>query len=143
MALAVPPAVTADEVTLALSFERDKRRPTRVDNEAKACLDDIALKLQSSSDAKLAIVGNVSSTEKHADKFAAERAVNAKDYLVTDKGIDVSRITVYTGSTDAKTATTTLIPAGASFDSTGDTPVDEAALKAKPVHHHHKKAVSK
>ncbi|HWZ50865.1 MAG TPA: OmpA family protein [Granulicella sp.] len=138
-----PPPAPTTSTLCSLSFERDKRRPTRVDNEAKACLDDIALKLQSSSDAKLAIVGNVSSTEKRADKFAAERAVNAKDYLVTDKGIDASRLTVYTGSTDAKTATTTLIPAGASFDSTGDTPVDEAALKAKPVQHRHKKAVSK
>ncbi len=53
----------------SLSFERDARRPVRVDNEAKACLDDIALKLQSSSDAKLAIVGNEASTEKHADKI--------------------------------------------------------------------------
>jgi hypothetical protein len=134
-----PPPAPTTSALCSLSFERDARRPVRVDNEAKACLDDISLKLQSSSDAKLAIVGNVASTEKHADKNAAERAYNAKQYLVTDKGIDPSRITIYTGSTDAKTATTTLIPAGANFDSTGDTPVDEAALMAKPVAHHHKK----
>jgi hypothetical protein len=135
-----PPPAPTTSALCSISFERDARRPVRVDNEAKACLDDIALKLQSSSDAKVAIVGNKGGMEKHADKFAGERAVNAKDYLVTDKGIDASRVTVYTGSTDAKNATTTLIPAGANFDSTGDTPVDEAALKAKPVvHHHHKK----
>jgi hypothetical protein len=140
-----PPAPTAAALC-SLSFERDARRPTRVDNEAKACLDDIALKLQSSSDAKLAIVGNADSKEqrRHMSKDAAERADNAKKYLVTDKGIDASRITIYTGSTDAKTATTTLIPAGANFDSTGDTPVDESELNAKPVHHHHhKKAATK
>jgi outer membrane protein OmpA-like peptidoglycan-associated protein len=136
-----PPPAPTTSALCSLSFERDARRPTRVDNEAKACLDDIALKLQSSSDAKLAIVGNADSKEQrhHMGKDAAERADNAKKYLVTDKGIDPSRITIYTGSTDAKTATTTLIPAGANFDSTGDTPVDEAALNAKPVHHHHKK----
>jgi len=37
-----------------VSFERDATRPTRVDNEAKACLDDITLALQRSSDARLA-----------------------------------------------------------------------------------------
>jgi len=134
-----PPPAPTTSALCSLNFERDTRRPVRVDNEAKACLDDISLKLQSASDAKLAIVGNKASTEKRADKYPAERAYNAKQYLVTDKGIDPSRITVYTGSTDAKTATTTLIPAGATFDSTGDTPVDEAALTAKPVVHHHKK----
>jgi outer membrane protein OmpA-like peptidoglycan-associated protein len=127
---AAPPAPTTSALC-SLSFDRDKKRPTRVDNEAKACLDDIALSLQRSSDAKLAIVGNKASTEtkKIDEKFAAERAVNAKDYLVTEKGIDASRITVYTGSADAKTDTTTLIPAGATFSTTGTTPVDESIFK--------------
>jgi hypothetical protein len=31
------------------------------------------------------------------DLFAAQRAVNAKDYLVTEQGIDASRISVATG----------------------------------------------
>ena len=115
-----------------------------MDNEAKACLDEIALNLQRSTDAKLAIVGNVASTEKKATKFAAERAVNEKAYLTTEKGIDGSRIMVYTGTTDAKTDTNTLIPAGANFDSAGATPVDENIFKAigrktKAIVHHKKK----
>jgi outer membrane protein OmpA-like peptidoglycan-associated protein len=145
-----PPAPPAPTTTAlcSINFDRDKKRPTRVDNEAKACLDDISLNLQRTTDAKLAIVGNKSGTEtgKKDDKFAAERAVNAKEYLVTEKGIDASRITVYTGSTDAKTDTTTLIPAGATFDTTGTTPVDESIFKAIPrkmkemVHHKKKKS---
>jgi outer membrane protein OmpA-like peptidoglycan-associated protein len=134
-----PPPAPSTSALCSLSFDRDARRPARVDNEAKACLDDIALNLQRSSDAKLAIVGNKSEKEKHADKLAAERTVNAKDYLVKEKGIDASRVMVYTGSTDAKTDTTTLIPAGATYDSAGATPVDENALMAKPVHHIKKK----
>ena len=134
-----PPAPTTSALCTA-SFERDKRRPARVDNEAKACLDDVALKLQSASDAKLAVVGNSTSDEKAPPKKgkkktvdpAAERAVNVKDYLVTEKGIDPSRISVYTGSDDAKTVTTTLIPAGATLSTTGLTPVDESAVKAVP-----------
>ena len=117
----------------------NKRRPARVDNEGKACLDDISLNLQRASDAKLAVVGNAASTEKKGSTLAAERAVNTKDYLVTEKGIDASRISVYTGTTDGKTVTTTLIPAGATLDSTGITPVDESAVKTKPVVRHHKK----
>jgi opacity protein-like surface antigen len=108
----------------SIHFERDARRPSRVDNEAKACLDQIALTLQQSSDAKLAVIGNVSSTEKGGSKLASQRAVNTKAYLVSEKGIDSSRIAVYTGLQDGKTASTILIPAGASFDSAGDTPVN-------------------
>jgi outer membrane protein OmpA-like peptidoglycan-associated protein len=94
-----------------------------VDNEGKACLDGIALNLQQSSDAKLAIVGNAGSQEKGGIKLATERAVNTRTYLVSEKGIDSARIAVYTGSQDGKIVSTTLIPAGATFDSTGDTPV--------------------
>ncbi len=128
----------------SVSFDRDSKRPTRVDNEAKACLDDVALNLQRTPDAKLALVGNAASTEKKPLVEAAERAVNTKAYLVTDKGIDGSRISVYTGSQDAKTVATTLIPAGATLDSTGITSVDESAVAAtsrtaKPGKKHHKK----
>ncbi len=88
----------------------------RVDNEAKACLDQVALDLKQQADAKAVIVGEQTTAEaaktakeqkralhnKHAkvDQFAAQRAVNAKDYLVTEQGIDASRISVATGTTD-------------------------------------------
>ena len=137
---APPPAPTTSNLC-SINFDRDKRRPTRVDNEAKACLDDISLNLQRSSDAKLAVVGNAASGERMGNKLAAERAVNTKDYLVKEKGIDASRVAVYTGTQDGKTVTTTLIPAGATLDSTGITAVDESAVKVHPrtaVRHHKK-----
>lgn len=115
-----------------LHFERDIHRPSRVDNEGKACLDQAALNLQQTADAKLAIVGNASSQEKGGKKLAAERAVNTKAYLVSEKGIDSSRIAVYTGSLNGKTVSATQIPAGATFDTTGDTPVEESAVKVHP-----------
>jgi len=107
----------------SINFDRDVRRPARVDNEGKACLDQVALSLQRSPDAKLAMVGDASGKEKKGSKLAAERATNAKAYLVGEKGIDPSRITVYTGTEDAKGVTDTLIPTGATMDTTGDTPV--------------------
>lgn len=117
----VKPAVSE---MCSISFERDARRPTRVDNEGKACLDQVALNLQSNSDEKLALVGNAASSEKGGNKLATQRAVNTKAYLVGEKGIDPTRITVYTGSQDGKVVSTTIIPTGATFDTTGDTPVE-------------------
>ena len=72
----------------SINFDRDKRRPARVDNEAKACLDDVALNLQQQTDATAVLVGEAASDEKKADTLAAQRAVNTKDYLVKEKGID-------------------------------------------------------
>ena len=130
-----PPPAPKASTLCSVSFERDKARPTRVDNEAKACLDDVALNLQRSSDAKLALVGNENAREqkrklgRHQASPAALRAINTKDYLVKEKGIDASRITVYTGTDDAQTVTTTLIPTGAENPVANDTTVDESAVK--------------
>jgi hypothetical protein len=139
-----PPAPMASSLC-SVSFERDKVRPTRVDNEAKACLDDVATALQGKADAKLSLVGNEDAKEQAADAKAAKmktkhpkpsdaalRAVNTKDYLVTEKGIDPSRISVYTGSEDAQTVTTNLVPAGATDPAASNTAVDESAVKAVP-----------
>jgi hypothetical protein len=150
----------------SITFSKDKERPTRVDNEAKACLDEVALDLQRQSDAKAFIVGESDAKEKartakeeameakhkHPKPViddAAQRAVNTKEYLVTEKGIDASRISVAVGTTDGQTVEDYLVPSGATFtaDVNGTTPVDETAVKPiarKPLgakhHAHHKKA---
>jgi hypothetical protein len=135
-----PPPAPTTSALCSVNFERDTRRPARVDNEGKACLDDVALTLQRSSDAKLALVGNSNTKEKDLLKrknakavdLAAQRAVNTKDYLVTEKGIDPSRVQVYIGQTDGQTVSTTLVPAGATMDTSGLVVVDEVAVKAVP-----------
>jgi outer membrane protein OmpA-like peptidoglycan-associated protein len=150
----------------SISFSKDTKRPTRVDNEAKACLDEVALDLQKQTDAKAVVVGNsdakekekLAKEEKAAEKHkhlkvvdpATERAVNTKDYLVTEKGIDASRISVATSTTDEQSAQDYLVPSGATFtaDVTGTTPVDESAVKAQPrkalpAKHAHKKVAAK
>ena len=142
----VPPAPKTSTLC-SISFSTDTKRPMRVDNEAKACLDQVALDLKQQADAKAVVVGEQSAAEaaktakeqayqakhKHAtvDMYAAQRAVNAKDYLVTEQGIDASRISVATGTTDGQTVEDYLVPAGATFgsDVTGTTPVDETAVK--------------
>ncbi len=142
-----PPPPPHTSTLCSISFATDKRRPTRVNNESKACLDEVALDLQRQADAKVVIVGEANAkesalttkqeayAEKHkrarVTRFAAQRAVNAKNYLVTEKGIDASRISVATGTTDAQSAENYLVPAGATFstDVTGTSPVDEMTVK--------------
>jgi outer membrane protein OmpA-like peptidoglycan-associated protein len=147
-----PPAPPAPktQTLCSITFGRDAKRPARVDNEAKACLDDVALNLQRQADATVVIVGEAASDEKMASKLAAQRAVNTKDYLVKEKGIDASRIQVRTGTQGNKEAEDYLVPAGASFDTDiqGTTPVNESSVMAQSRtaagaghKRHHKKAM--
>jgi len=132
VALPVAPKPTTSDVC-TLHFARDVHRPARVDNEGKACLDQVALNLQQNADSKVALVGNASTEEKGGKKIASQRAINTKAYLMHEKGIDPSRVAIYTGSLNGMDVSTTLIPPGATFDTTGDTPVDESAVKTHPI----------
>jgi hypothetical protein len=116
----------------AVPFTHDPARPSRVDNEAKAFLDDITLTMQRNFDARLALVGHAAKGEAHPEHTAALRAVNTKAYLVHDKGIDAARIDVYTSTADSKTVDAVLIPVGATLDTTGLTTVDETVVLARP-----------
>ena len=102
-----------------LTFDRDHKRPNRVDNESKACLDDIALTLQRDSASTLVIVGNHTPEEKA--QAGAERGLNVRQYLVDEKGIDPSRIEVRSGDAGTRTVDNSLIPAGAAFTGTATT----------------------
>jgi len=141
-----PPPAPKTKTLCSINFDRDTRRPARVDNEAKACLDDVALNLQQQTDANAVLVGEAASTEKRADTLAAQRAVNTKDYLVKEKGIDPSRISVRTGTQGNKEVENYLVPAGATFDSDvpGTTAVDESTVKVQsrtaPARRHKKAA---
>jgi hypothetical protein len=140
--VAAPPAPAPKTQTLcSIQFDHDAKRPLRVDNDAKGCLDDVALNAQRSSDATLVVVGNAAgpvalgpgkrAKQMSAQDAAAQRAVNAKAYLVTEKGIDASRISVRTGNSGANEVQDYLVPAGANFDTDvpGTTAVDESVVK--------------
>jgi hypothetical protein len=154
-----PPPQPHAQALCSISFTTDKRRPTRVDNEAKACLDQVAIDLQQQPDSKAVLVGQSDAKEKattareekyqqrhkraKVTHYAEQRAVNAKDYLVTEKGIDPSRISAATSTSDGQTVQNYLVPNGADFatDVPGTTPVDESQVKAQkrvplPERHH-------
>jgi hypothetical protein len=110
----------------SLSFTRDRRRPVRVDNEAKGCLDDIALTLTQQTDAHLVMVGNSTPDEK--PEAAAERALNARQYLVQEKGIDPTRVELRIGASTGEVVTNTLVPAGATFNNPDTHTFDEKTI---------------
>jgi hypothetical protein len=121
-----PPPVTAPLTRdlCAVSFERDHKRPERVDNEAKGCLDDIALDLQRESTGRLVVVGNYSTGEQPVS--GAKRAMNIRQYLVIEKGIDFSRIDLRVGTSSGRTATNVFVPVGAIYSDNDTKPVDTA-----------------
>ncbi len=149
-----PPPVPHVQSLCSLSFERDKKRPTRVSNEAKACLDEIALNLQSNPDAKAVLVADSTAKEKETtakqeqraakhrhtkvQHFAEQRAVNAKEYLVKEKGVDPARVAIATGTGDDQNVQDYLVPAGASLpsDVQGSAWINESAFtpeERKPI----------
>jgi len=109
---APPQASKLNEITFA-------RNSARVDNTAKAILDDVALRLQREADARAVIVGFAEPKELKPTTLAAERAANAKEYLTKEKGIDPGRIETRTGSGGGMKADIWIVPAGASFNEPG------------------------
>jgi outer membrane protein OmpA-like peptidoglycan-associated protein len=125
-----PPPPAASKIN-QIEFP-NTQKPWRVDNTAKAVLDDVALRLQREPDARLVIVGSQDPTEKRPN-LSAERAVDSKFYLTNDKGIDPNRIETRSGGTAGKIAEFWIVPAGAAY--TGSEPVvDESKIKPIPDH---------
>ncbi len=159
-----PPAPPQCSARTAIEFAQrpnQKYIPWRVDNTAKAILDDDATALKNDPNGKIVIVGYADNEppvyqgkgkNKQPMDLAAQRAVNAKAYLVQQQGIDASRIEVRKGTGKDHTADVIWIPQGADTNSCANlqntTPVDEAVVKPSenaypkpkseaPVHHHH------
>jgi len=130
---APPQASKLNEITFA-------RNSARVDNTAKAILDDVALRLQREADARAVIVGFAEPKELKPTTLAAQRAANAKEYLTKEKGIDPGRIETRTGSGGGMKADIWIVPAGASFNEPGTEVVNVPPTKvpygrhAAPAH---------
>jgi hypothetical protein len=121
------PVIPNTQSLCSISFLRDTRRPARVDNEAKACLDDVALTLSQQLDSKLVMIGNASPDEDPT--LAAERAMNARQYLTQEKGVEPSRIELRVGETSGRSLDDVLVPSGATFNNPNTRDFDENAIK--------------
>ena len=142
----VAPPVTARTPIEFIPRSHERYVPWRVDNVAKATLDDDASALKNDPGAKLVIVGYADDEKpprvgkgKKAEpmNLAAQRAVNAKAYLVAappdGQGIDPSRIEVRTGTGKQHQADIFWVPQGADVSSSAllqsTVPVDETKVK--------------
>ncbi len=65
---------------------------SRINNEHKACLDEVALRLQQDPRSQLVIDGHRDSSERVG--ISLTRANNSSDYLVNERLVDRSRITI-------------------------------------------------
>ena len=108
-----------------LNFSIDKKRPTRVDNAAKAMLDRYADALAADPNSTAVVVGYDNAAERvsrrHGEALpahvAALRAMNTRAYLVEEKGIDPQRIELRTATENAQEVILWIVPAGATVDS--------------------------
>jgi hypothetical protein len=132
-----------------VQFDIDPRHPTEAIDEAKVCLNLVAVELKRSPRTALALIGNSGTVDAAGRKVvnsaadASLRARNSRDYLIKKQGIDAARIQVYVGEpkldgpedidrVEAQMVAgtvvegnveTVLIPAGAEMKYTGLTPV--------------------
>ena len=91
----VAPAPAPEISTSEIPFERNS---SRLSNIAKAVLDRVAGRLKDDLHATVVITGypDEGTPERRRERLAAQRAENAKEYLVTRHGIDAARISTRT-----------------------------------------------
>ena len=124
---APPPPAAAIQSLCGISFDRDRKRPDRVDNEAKGCLDDVALTLNRDPGDRLLIVGHQAAGESSRD--AENRVLNVRDYLIKEKGVDPARLDLRVSNVPGRTVDNTLIPPGAGVDAASGNSFDPASVQ--------------
>ena len=116
------------------TFEKNPKKPWRVDNDCKDTLDKLALRLQQMPTGKVEIVGYTDEKESvNVQQLGAQRSVNVKYYLTTDGPTksDASRIEPRDGGTKGKATHFFYLPDGAlcSGQAVEGTPVDETQVQ--------------
>ncbi len=95
------------------------KKPWRVDNECKAVLDDVALRIQREPNGKFVVVGYEDQDETVTYKqLGAQRSVNVKYYLTSGEGqtrVDGSRIEPRSGVVESKSIKIYYVPSGTTF----------------------------
>jgi len=131
------------------TFEKNPKKPWRVDNDCKDTLDKLSLRLQQMPNGKLDIVGYTDQEEStNMQTLGAQRAVNVKYYLTTDgpNKADASRITPRQGEAKGKATHFYFVPEGTLCGGQLEegTVVDETAVQPQsrtapePMKKHHK-----
>lgn len=84
------------------------RNLSRLNNVDKACLDDVAARLRQDPRARVVVIGHADKAERFPEVIGRKRAEEVKEYLVRQRGVDESRISVRSAaaSRPADTGTT-------------------------------------
>jgi hypothetical protein len=136
--VAAPPEIASETLISDCDFNNPKKL-ARVDNECKAVLDEVALRLQHEPNGKLVVVGCAEEEEvAKVSGVDALRAANAKAYLTGGEAkqqIDVSRIEIRTSTTHdcGKKARLYFVPEGGTFTQQNTVIVDESTLPANKL----------
>jgi outer membrane protein OmpA-like peptidoglycan-associated protein len=97
------------------TFEKNPKKPWRVDNDCKDTLDKLSLRLQQMPNGKLDIVGYTNEEESvNVQQLGSQRSVNVKYYLTTDgpNKVDASRVAPRQGSTKGQATHFYFVPEG-------------------------------
>ena len=97
------------------TFEKNPKKPWRVDNDCKDTLDKLSLRLQQMPNGKLDIVGYTDEKEVVKEQtLGAQRSVNVKYYLTTDgpTKVDAGRVQPRQGGTKGKATHFYFVPEG-------------------------------
>ena len=134
------------------TFEKNPKKPWRVDNDCKDTLDKLSLRLQQMPNGKLEIVGYTDEKESvNMQQLGAQRSVNVKYYLTTDgpTKVDASRVQPRQGGTKGQATHFYFVPEGnlCSGQVEEGTVVDETAVQPQsrnaPAPKHHKAKAKK
>jgi hypothetical protein len=134
-ALPAPVTVVSESLISDCEFKNQKKL-ARIDNECKAILDEVALRLQHEPNGKLVVVGYAEEEEEvEVNNVESLRASNAKTYLTGGEAkqqIDASRIEVRKSDArdTGKKAQFYFVPEGGTFTVKETTIVDESSLPA-------------
>lgn len=145
------------EKLCSIQFDKDEKRPARVEDSALPCLNEVARTLKQRSDRKVVLVGVSDPVKDHEEKDAGEeregedmtgldiryedtsayRAVNTKDYLRRFYGIAPARIIPTTNENrHGQDVSVYLVPGDADFlhNYLNTTRTNERACTVKPCY---------
>ena len=97
------------------TFEKNPKKPWRVDNDCKDTLDKLSLRLQQMPNGKLNVVGYTNQEESvNVQTLGSQRSVNVKYYLTTDgpNKVDASRVQPRQGATKGQATHFYFVPEG-------------------------------
>ncbi len=118
------------------TFEKNPKKPWRVDNDCKDTLDKLTLRLQQMPNGKLDIVGYTDQEEVvNEQTLGSQRSVNVKYYMTTDgpNKVDASRVQPRQGGTKGKATHFYFVPEGGLCGGQLEegTTVDETAVQGQ------------